>query len=65
METVKAEKYTQELRKWFTFTAFGAMLTITKVFKELHQARRDMDRLRRHVEYNLGEVVSLLEDEIR
>lgn len=57
------KKYQELLEDWFAYTFLEAVETLPKVLNNPQEAQREMNRLKRHCEFNLGEAVELLEVE--
>jgi len=61
---VKSEDYYIALKDYWAFTRLEACETLTKVFSDPQEASRNMNRLKRHADFQLQETFRLAEDTV-
>lgn len=58
------EKHLDLLQDWFAYTFIEAVKTLPKVLNDPKQATREMNRLKRHSDYQLQETFKIAEEEL-
>ena len=58
------EEYYIALKDWWAFTLVEAVETLTKVFQDPQEASRNMNRLKRHADFQLQETFRIAEDTV-
>jgi len=61
---MNTEEYYIALQDWWAYTLLEAVETLTKVFQDPQEASRNMNRLKRHADYQLQETFRIAEDTV-
>jgi hypothetical protein len=61
---VNTEDYYVALKDYWAYTLLEAVETLTKVFSDPQEASRNMNRLKRHADFQLQETFRLAEDTV-
>lgn len=61
---VNSEEYYLAMKDYWAFTLVEAVETLTKVFHDPEEASRNMNRLKRHADFQLQQTFKLAEDTV-